>query len=428
VISQRSFRATSWCLLVLAVGACGTSDNPGKLVTRDSAGVAILTYPAAAWDSAPAWTLSEKPLMMLGGDSVDATMDLSTTIAAQLLPDGRSVVSTSNPAEVMLFDLNGRREARLASAGSGPGEFRAISQFVSLGGDTLLAFDPVQRKGLLFAGNGMPLGELPLPPINATNAPTLRGRLADGTFVFTVDEGAVSPPSGTAGPFRAPMVVLGLRGNGSRYDTLTKSMGPELVPATMMVGGQPTPVSKPLIFGATTQVAVGGSQWFLCTTERMEIETHDSQGKLRRVVRLSLPERKVLVGDQEKYKATVREAYDRVKGMMSPEMFATELKKIDETTFADHLPRVAQLLTDREGNLWVNRGFSLLDKFRSWAIFNPEGRLIGHAETPIGSVLSISTDRVLIRREDPQTRRVGVELYALTRSGGGAAPADSSRK
>lgn len=417
----------SACLLAATLVACGSGEAGTRIMSRDSAGVALLSYPANAWDSTPTWALSDKPIVILGGDSVDATMDLSTASAATLLGSGRSVVSTANPAELLLFDADGKREARLGAPGDGPGEFHAVSQLLHFGGDTLFAFDPSQQKGLFFAANGMPLGERILPSTNAPVPPSLRGRLENGVFVFSLDMVTDPPPAGVPKAFRNRLVVLGLNARTDHYDTLAISRGAELVPSTMMVGGQAAVIPKPLIFGATTQVVVGRDRWYLTTADRFEIETHDTSGKLLRVVRLDVPIRPVGPGDQEKYKATVREAYDRLKGVVSPEALAGELKKLDATEFANHFPAIAQIMTDGDGNLWVNRGFSLIDKVRSWLVFSPDGRLIGRVDTPLGSVLAISGDRVVVNRKNPMSGRVRLEIYGLTRTTAVLAKPDSGK-
>ena len=403
------------CFLAATLVACGSGDAGNQFVSRDSSGVALLSYPERAWDSTPAWTLSDKPIVILGGDSVDATMELATAAAAMLLGSGHAVVSTTSPAELLLFDANGKREARLGAPGDGPGEFHAVSQVLHFGQDTLFAFDASQQKGLFFAANGMPLGERILPPMNSPVPPSLRGRLDNGVFVFSLDMVTDPAPDGVPKAFRNRLVVLGLNARTDHYDTLAISRGAELVPSTMMVGGQAATIPKPLIFGATTQVAVGGDQWHLTTADRFEVETRDTSGKLLRVVRLSTSTRPVGPADQEKYKTTVREAYDRLKGVVSPEALAGELKKLDETAFADHFPAIAQMMTDGDGNLWVNRGFSLIDKVRSWIVVNANGQLIGRVDTPLGSVLAISGDRVVVSRKDPMTGKVRLEVYGLTR-------------
>ena len=399
-----------------ALVACGGRDSGNHVIVRDSAGVAILAYPASVLDSAPRWTLSASPLVVLGGDSADATMDLSTAVAATLLADGRAAVFTGAPPELLLFDATGNREARLGSPGDGPGEYHNLTPLLPFGTDTLFAFDAGQRKGLLFATNGMPLGERTVPSIVSAVPPVLRGRLSDGTLVLSLDRAYDPPPEGTFKRFRNPLFVLGLKDAAPRYDTLLTTQGSELVPSTVMADGRVAPMARPLIFGGSTQIAVGGSQWYVSRADSSEIETRDASGKLLRVLRLALPTRPVGPVDQEKYKATVREAYDQMKGRVPAEVLAGELKKLDETAFADHLPAISQVLADRDGNIWVNRGFSLIDRFRSWIVFNPEGQLIGRVDTPLGSVLSILPDKVLVGRRSGTTGRVRLEIYGLTRN------------
>jgi hypothetical protein len=415
------------CLFVAALAACGSRDGGGQFTSRDSSGVAILAYRAMALDSAPSWTLSDQPVAILGGDSLDATMDLATTVAATVLNNGRAVVSTANPAELLLFGPDGTREARLGSPGDGPGEFHVVSQLLHFGQDTLFAFDASQQKGLFFAANGMPLGERILPPVNSPVPPVFRGRLADGVFLFSLDMVTDPPPAGTPKAFRNRFIVLGLNARTDRYDTLATSKGAEVFPATTMVGGQANVMAKPLVFGASTQVVAGGDRWYLSTADRFEVETHDNTGKLVRLVRVDIPTRSVGPADQEKYKATVREAYDRLKGVVSPVALAGELQKLNETEFAEHFPAVAQMMTDGDGNLWVNRGFSLTDRVRSWIVLNPNGQLIGRADTPLGSVLSISGERVVVNRKDPMTGRVRLEVYRLNKSTAAATKPDSGK-
>lgn len=413
-------------VLLLALAACGRGDNGDRFVSRDSSGVAIIGYPASAWDSAPGWSLSALPSVVLGGDTVNATVDLGGTVAGTLLRDGHAVISTNSPAEVLLFGANGTLEARLGAPGDGPGEYRVISQLAMVGSDSLLAYDATQRKVLYFAPNGMPLGELKLPPIVSTALPLWRGRLADGTMLLSLDLNTTPPAADATKPFRNPLHVLGLKPGATHYDTLFTGQGIEMVPSTIMLGGEVTPVAKPLIFGAATQVAVHGNLWYFSSADQFAVEYRDATGRLLRVVRLNLPPRTVGPADQEKYKATVREAYQRVSGSVSPEVLAAELKKLDETAFADHFPAIAQMLTDPDGNLWVNRGFSLMDRERAWLVFDPKGSLIGRVNTPLGSVLAVSQDRVLLRRDDPVSRRVRLEVFSLTRPASGATPPDSA--
>jgi hypothetical protein len=342
-------------------------------------------------------------------------MDLTTIVAATVFNDGRAAVSTANPAELLLFGPTGTREARLGAPGDGPGEYRVVSQLLHFGQDTLFAFDGTQLKGLFFAANGMPLGERILPPMNAPVPPVLRGRLGDGAYLFSLDMVTDPAPKGLPKAFRNRLVVLALNAHTDRYDTLATTRGVELVPATTMVGSQAVVTARPLVFGASTQVVVGGDRWYLTTADRFEIETRNSTGKLLQVVRINTPTRAVSPTDQEMYKATVREAFDRLKGVVPAELLASDVKKLNETTFAGNFPAVAQMLADGDGNLWVNRGFSLTDRVRSWVVLDPNGQLIGRADTPLGSVLAISRDRVVVNRKDPVSGRVRLEVYSLSR-------------
>ena len=87
----------------------------------------------------------------------------------------------------------------------------------------------------------------------------------------------------------------------------------------------------------------------------------------------------------------------------------------------DSYPAFEEIVTDLAGYLWV-REYRMFDMFGEgdvvWTVFDPEGRIEGLVETPVGlEVFEIGEDYVLGVVED----ELGVEyvqLWALDRAAG----------
>ena len=77
-------------------------------------------------------------------------------------------------------------------------------------------------------------------------------------------------------------------------------------------------------------------------------------------------------------------------------------------------PRVAGLLTDTEGNLWVaNR----LDSNTSeWSVFDSEGRWLGTSDLPLPRITWLGRDLIVGVQRDPDTDVETVEVYRLNRA------------
>ncbi len=133
------------------------------------------------------------------------------------------------------------------------------------------------------------------------------------------------------------------------------------------------------------------------------------------IVRVALPPRAVTPADQEEYKRVFKDALERLKSMAPPALIDAEIKKLDDTRFAKTLPAVAQLLVAADGTVWANVGGSPIDTTTTWGVFGTDGELKGRVTLPKGTVFAVGTDRVIVRREDPETGLIRLEVWGLTR-------------
>lgn len=405
------------------LAACNRGDGSNAASgasTRDSSGITIIEYPVDALGKASVWRLSQAPLATIGADENDSTVDLSTSMLGTMLPDGSLVVVTANPSEVLMFDAAGVRTGTIGRAGAGPGEYQFVMQMLRFGTDTLFIFDAPSRKGMIFAAtSGALLGDMTFPvPSDRPFPPIIRGRMANGTFIQSGEPLIPTPPKGATGFYRLPMPIFAFRQGARAYDTLFATEGGVMYASSVTIGENRMPISRNVVFGPLTVLAVGPNAIWHTRADRYEIERRDTNGAVTRIIRMNLPPRPVSGGDQEKFKGALRDGLERMKGLMPPGLLETELKKVDETVFADHFAAVGQMSVDAGGSLWVTAGSAVTDTTTTWAVYDPEGALQGIVVLPEGQLLSADASRVVVRREDTVTGVVRLEVWGLTRGTG----------
>lgn len=413
-------------LLLLAAACGGGGDAATALaVTRDSAGVAIVEYPASAWDAAPVWQLSAEPITVVGGDMSDTELDLSNSGLATLLSDNRIVAATTlAPAQIYLFAADGSSRTTIGRSGEGPGEYQVITGLTRLGGDTIAIYDLASRKALLFTTDGEEAGRLQVPFTgDASQPPQLIGRSDDGTWVFRTFDQLNLPPDDAPEQFRKPVTITKWREGGERLDSMMSVLGPLAVRSTVEFGGQSIPIGRPLAYGANSTQAISGNLLWSTPGDVFSLRAHDLSGKLVRDIRIPTEPHPVTEAQRETFRARQREGLERMRGMGAPpQLIESELAKIEAMPFADSHGAVGLLTSDNVGRLWATTGTPVVDSMLTYAVFAPDGTLLGRVTLPGGFVLGASEDRVVIRREDEATGLVRLEVWGLTPPEGHAEP------
>ena len=414
--------------LILLAACGGDKAAPGggivEAKVRDSSGIAIREYPASSWEAAKQFTLSAKPLMAVGGEEGDTTIDLSAGImgassasVGRLLPDGRIVVVAGQPPQMMVIDTTGKKSGVIGRAGEGPGEYRLVTQLLQIGSDTLLAFDMLRRKGILLGLDGSSRGERDFPTVGSLPIPpTILGVLNDGTTIHRGDALDPRPQAGgDPNSYQLPLPIVALVAGGARYDTLFMVPGIEMYSSTFSAGGQNTAIPRQIGFGKVPQLAVGPEAIWFTPSDKFEVHRRSTGGALLEVIRIDLPTREVTDADKAEYKRVLTEALTRLKTMVPPAIISGEIKKLDETKFATRFPALGQLLVDPTGALWANISGSPLDSTTTWAVFDATGSLQGRVTLPKGGLFAVGKDRLVVRREDPATGLVRLEVWGFTR-------------
>ena len=400
---------------LLAAVACGGRDSAaaGRGAARDSAGIEIIENTHPTWTEAAAWRLSDTPTLDMGGTEGDSAHEFFQVAGAVRLSDGTIVVANNGTHELRYFGPDGTPGRRVGGKGGGPGEFQTVMSLDKLPGDSLLAYDPTNRRLTVFDAAGRHARDV------ATSSPAalilfrIVGRLADGTYLASTPNTRMGPEmlSRPPGPARDSILVLRLDSAGRAIDTLGLFPAGRVVVTQLEMLGRSFPMPVPVPFSPSTIVAAGPDAVYVGTTDTYEIRAFSPAGELRRLIRRDVPSRPVRKTDQEEFTARLRDLPGG-NAMMNPVMEQFR-KAMSDVEYPETMPAYSNLLVDAGGNLWVADHPGAKTMPTRWAVFTPEGRLLGTVTTPDGfRVREIGSDYVLGQRAD-DTEIEHVVLYRL---------------
>lgn len=135
---------------------------------------------AAAQDPLPAWRLSARPTLAIGGEGNPRTEFLRVGTVLRLA-NGDIVVPNAGTSQVRIFDRAGRYLRALGRSGSGPGEFANLN-LVGRAGDTLLIADYTAARITLFLASGPLVRTIPITARDPQGRFSVLGRLRDGRW------------------------------------------------------------------------------------------------------------------------------------------------------------------------------------------------------------------------------------------------------
>ncbi len=358
--------------------------------------------------------MGREPEFVIGGYSAgsQAVDDPSHLVwrvgGAALLSDGRVAVLARGVARVLVFEASGALAASFGGKGQGPGEFSYPVRLQVLPGDTIVVWDRMYGRISHFDPSGTLLRERSID-LGAVFAATrtvdqrpgegVALPLPDGTFLVEVNRTDFRPILDTH--YRVP---AGYARIDSAYGAQSFGWwdGQEFLFA-------PLPVPYLLPFPTETVLAAGGSPLsvYISNGDPYEVHQFSPRGILRRIIRRTEVEPiPITSAEVEAWKARLSgrqrmdwEGWDRVMARNPPRPYR---------------PRVAGLLTDTEGNLWVaNR----LDTSTSeWSVFDSEGRWLGTLDLPLPRITWLGRDLIVGVQRDPDTDVETVEVYRLNRA------------
>jgi hypothetical protein len=389
---------TGMCLLILACGA-GDADRPPGHSVLDSAGVQIVESTAPAWEPGTEWRVSAEPVLTIGVLDGPPEYQLYQVRGALRLGDGTVVVTNVGTSEIRFYDAEGRFVRAVGGEGAGPGEFGRLAGMYRYGADSLLIFDFGNARFQVFDRSGTYARTFRLQQIAGVPLPI--GVLASGHVLanWLVSDG--QQREGVSRPVRQYALYGGL---GELVDTLFRGLGTEFY--SVAAGPQST-VSVSMPFAHRAYVALRGDTLLYGASERYEIEQRARDGTLQRIVRRDLPNRRVTDAIIVEREARARERR-AARGATGPSPF-------DDLAYPAEMPAHGTLLTDADGNLWIQY-YRYGEEPVRFAVYDPAGRWLGDVDPPTGlRFTDVGSDYVLgIWRDELEVEQVRVHALLKT--------------
>lgn len=353
----------------------------------DSAGVRIVENARPADTSFLDWRIGPEPSVTIGVAVGDEAQMLHRVQDAMMLSDGRIVVAETSSSELKVFDSTGTRVGTWGGRGEGPGEFPEymLQRIEPWPGDSIVAWYAPGWRVSAFDSEGNFDRTFLGPGINQASWQIGRPRvpLGDGTFLTTLESES------------ADSALIEIR---DREGALHASLGYH-------------PARQPLYFSRELRVSRWGDLAIVSSHDRYEFKAYATDGSLVRIVRREYETRMPVAADIL-VSPTLRPEY-RIP-------MEEEMLRVPQSQIAPAFPAFSWVMSDAAGYLWV-REYQPPKERRPvplWTVFNPEGRVLGYIETPVGmNIWEIGEDYILGKVEDEQDVEY-VQGWPLERSGG----------
>lgn len=409
---------TSFCILAASVllWACDTGGTDLRLsVVRDSAGVQIVEIPGVSAGVPRNWRIGVQPSLTIGVVEGLPEYQFFSVRGAVRLSDGRIVVLNAGTSQLRLYGVDGSHVSSSGRQGSGPGEFESPTQLVRLSGDTLLVWDARRQTRSWFDPEGR------FTKSQLADRRHWEGRFGSGVVTDVTSllpDGSlllrIRPAQYPAalGWDRPPLGFARASPDLSTVDSIGWFRGTE----HYNVGTESKPLLRSVFFGRDTRIAAGGDPMRLyiggmeSRPEGYDVHVYDSEGRLERIFRHTVPERPLSSEEIEAARESERAIYERSPSRRPADWIAEHLRSMPIPPSA---PPHGDLHVDSEGNLWVQEWQMPNSGQQRFSIFDPAGTAIGSLSlSEKFRIMDIGDDYVLGRWRDANNVEF-VHLYSL---------------
>jgi hypothetical protein len=360
------------------------------------------------------WAVDSEPLVSIGTFQGDTLYQLYEVSGAARLSDGRIGLANRGTGEIRVYDPQGRFLTSHGRKGEGPGEFQSPALAGVLGEDTLVVVDyQLRRISLLDAGEGFLEAARIEDGVGGVLFPSGifadRAVLVGGGFSWSSDSGDEL----TDGYTRPPTSYQSVRLDGTLAQDFGEFPGSEFFMQVQRSAGGGIAMSARLIpFGRHAMEAVTPTGLYFGSGNSWEVEVHDPEGQLVRLIRWDRPSIPVTDALLDSY---IQEQEAEAEGNEAREI----RQQLSEMPVPETMPAFGGLHADDLGFLWVERTRIPGDDVPVFDIFGPDGALTAQGTLPEDSqILQIREEEILVLFRD----ELGVEylrVYSLTRGPGG---------
>ena len=350
----------------VVVLACSDSDGaPASTFTvRDSVGIQIAETTAPAWGTDSDWTLSDSPVVEIGGASGDETSMLFNVGDVIRLPDDRIGVVNTGTAQIRVYSISGQHLLDVGRSGTGPGEFRRVRRLWVTPQDSIIAYDGSISRITVYDSDLELARTMQLRPQGgASQAFALRP--FDSAHLL-VDEIILPPGRPRMGLFPGGRRVFARYSrDGTRLNSIGELTAPDnwgfTVQGSMAYTQAPFSVTFPPSWG-------DGVSLYLGDGIRPRVERRAPDGQLLQEIRWSRALRPVDSEVIDQFRSW------RLNRGNDPESRQLAAGMLEGLQFPEVIPTYQSLRVDSEGYLWVERYRARWEEARRWWVFDPSGQ------------------------------------------------------
>jgi hypothetical protein len=420
---SRSFSRHFLRLLAPSFGAAflatACSDAPpvvreadtGPLVA-DSAGIRIVEETAPAWGTTPQWIVGDSFTVDIG----EPTQPLVGVPPVFRLSDGRIVVANGATQSILFFDPTGKLLTTAGGRGTEEGQFHGLGWIGRGPADTVVAYDFLARRLVIFDAKGKYVRVAALAPADPKIAAEPLATYPDGSVLFRLGRPA-NPFTGKQGEVirdSASYMRFGL--DGLPYEALGRFPQGETWGVRIRPDGPLSPFPVP--FGLVTVAALRADTMLIGTGARFEVASIGPDGKSVGLLRAPIERATVTPEMSREYSAAaVTRLRTGAKSLNTP-LDSTLIRSLEKAPFPAQMPAFGRMLVDRTGALWLSAPLNPPASASTWNVFAPDGQWLGAVTTPDGlRVDEIGTDYVVgvWRQRHGQEH---VRVYPLSRGAG----------
>lgn len=399
------------------LAACG--DRPavvretdvGALVA-DSAGLRIVEDSAPAWGATSQWTVAEVPSLDLG----DPAQSFHGVPPVLRLSDGRTVVADGAEQSIRYFDAAGKLLTTAGGRGVDEGQFHGLGWIGRGAADTVVAYDFVARRLVLFDSRGNYVRSAALMPADPKVPALPVASYPDGSVLFRLGLPANPFPGEPGAVLRDSAAYMRFGLDGMPSDALGKFPQGETFGVQVRPEGGPSPFPVP--FGLATVAALRADTMLIGTGASFEVASIAAAGTPVGLLRAPIPRQALTKQESKAYTASAIARLRAGARTRGTPLDSGLIRSLESAPFPAQKPAFGRIMVDQTGALWVSAPLDPPVPPTSWTVFAPDGTWLGTVTTPEGlRVDEIGADYVLgVWRPAKGTDRIRV--YPLSRRSG----------
>lgn len=336
---------------------------------------------------------AERPMIVVGTADGPTEQQLFQVTSAFIRHDGALIIANAGDRSIRSYRPDGSWSWSTGRDGDGPGEFRRIRSASPMHGDTIVVWDPPQRRLTYLDGSGSVVATAQL--VSSVTI-SLSG---DSVPAFPTNVWALASGHVIAEPGFLTQ-VLGRGANGVRRDTiplfLFSRSGQQRATIGPIAGGEMfvhDGSSMLMPFGRRLLIATLNNEIYVADG-RGPIVVFDTLAEVVRTLPVPIEPTQIAKADFDAYKERM---LARASGRSRPTIEAM----LNDLPQLDSYPLFTRLVGGSDGVLWLQLHRQQSDSIQNWVGFTPNGIEVAKLELSADfEVMDLTQEIVTVLRRD----------------------------